>query len=216
MLTINETLERSIGSRIKAVRQEKGLTQKEFAESIGIVQGFLSGIERELKTPSDTLLIALCHHYKINDKWLYKGVGEMFREANVTEEQRSGLLPTKTPLFKKIPTGFPENFNKDEADDYILLPNVPEQCYAIVTNGDYMAPTICDGDLVIFAPAESLENGDIVLVNNRWGETILRKYRLKGEEVFLVADNPAYTTFNPAPETRVIGKVLDVWRKIKT
>lgn len=202
----------SIGRRIKAARQAKGLTQKEFAASLGIVQGFLSGIEREKKTPSDTLLIALCHYYRINEVWLFTGVGDMFRELDVTGEDS---LATQTPLLKKIPKGFPEEIKEEEIKDYVSLPNVPEGCYATIAYGDFMAPTIRDGDLVTFSPGEDLENGDIVLVNNRWGDAILRKYRLKDTEVFLVSDNPVYFPFKPDPETRMIGKVLEVWRKIK-
>ena len=202
----------SIGRRIKAARQAKGLTQKEFAASLGIVQGFLSGIERERKKPSETLLIALCHYYRINEVWLFTGVGDMFREPDVTGEDARA---TKTPLLKKIPEGFPEEINEEEIKDYVSLPNVPEGCYATIAYGDFMAPTIRDGDLVTFSPGEDLENGDIVLVNNRWGDAILRKYRLKDTEVFLVSDNPVYSPFKPDPETRMIGKVLEIWRKIK-
>ena len=202
----------SIGSRIKAARQEKSLTQKEFAESLGIVQGFLSGIERGKKAPSDTLLIALCHHYRINEEWLFTGIGDMFRESHAA---RGESLTTKTPLFNKVPGGFPEKVNEAEISDYVLLPGVSEGCYAMIAYGDFMSPTIRDGDLAIFSPGGEIKNGDIVLVNNRWGEAILRKYRLKDMEVFLVSDNPVYPPFKPDPETRMIGKVLEVWRKIK-
>lgn len=205
----------SIGSRIKTARQAKGLTQKEFAESLGIVQGFLSGIERGRKTPSDTLLIALCHHYRINEEWLFTGTGDIFRESHAAESVNQGLLTTKTPLLKKIPEGFPDRINEEDISDYVLLPNVAEGCYAIVTYGDYMAPTIRDGDLLIFSPEAEIENGDIVLINNRWGDAILRKYRLKDNEVFLVSDNPVYSSFQPDPETKMIGKVMEVWRNIK-
>ncbi len=205
----------SIGSRIKAARLAKGLTQTEFAEALGIVQGFLSGIEGGKKRPSDTLLIALCHHYRINEEWLFTGIGEMFREKDTIERTREDFLTTRTPLFKKIPEGFPENINKEEINDYVFLPNIPEGCYALVAYGDFMAPTIRDGDLVIFSTKENLENGDIVLAHNRWGDAILRKYRLKDKETFLVSDNPVYSPFKPDRETRMIGKVLEVWRKIK-
>lgn len=205
----------SIGSRIKAARQAKGLTQKEFAASLGIVQGFLSGIERERKTPSDTLLIALCHYYRINEEWLFTGIGDMFRESHAANGAGKDLLTTKTPLLKKIPAKFPEEINEEEIEDYVLLPNAPEDCYAIVTHGDFMSPTIRDGDLVVFSPNGDFENGDIVLVNNRWGDAILRKYRLKGKEVFLASDNPDYASFKPDPETKMIGKVQEVWRKIR-
>ncbi len=202
----------SIGSRIKAVRQAKGLTQKEFAESLGIVQGFLSGIERERKAPSDTLLIALCHHYSINEEWLFTGIGNMFRESSAAREE---FLTAKIPLFRKIPAGFPEKVNEDEIKDYVFLPDVPEGCYAMIAYGDFMSPTIRDGDLAIFSTAGEIKNGDIVLVNNRWGDAILRKYRLKDRKVFLVSDNPVYPPFKPDPETKMIGKVLEVWRKIR-
>ena len=205
----------SIGSRIKAARLAKGLTQAEFAEALGIVQGFLSGIEGGKKRPSDTLLIALCHHYRINEEWLFAGIGDMFREHDSTKMTSADALATQTPLFKKIPEGFPQKINKEDICDYVLLPNIPEGCYALVAYGDFMAPTIRDGDLVIFSTQEKLENGDIVLANNRWGDAILRKYRLKNKEAFLVSDNPVYPPFKPDAETRMIGKVLEVWRKIK-
>jgi len=215
MLEKKDALGGSIGSRIKAARQAKGLTQTEFAEALGIVQGFLSGIEGGKKRPSDTLLIALCHHYRINEEWLFTGNGEMFREHDPAERTREGFLPIQTPLFKKIPEGFPEKINKEQISDYVSLPNVPAGCYALVAYGDFMAPTIRDGDLVIFSTQEKLDNGDIVLANNRWGDAILRKYRLKDKETFLASDNPVYPPFKPDAETKMIGKVREVWRKIK-
>lgn len=205
----------SIGSRIKAARLAKGLTQKEFAKSLGIVQGFLSGIETGKKTPSDTLLIALCHHYRINEEWLFTGDGNMFRENDATRQLREGLSAAQTPLFDKIPEGFPEDGEQTQPKGFVSLPNIPEGCCALVAYGDFMAPTIRDGDLVIFSTQEPLENGDIVLANNRWGDAILRKYRLKDKETFLVSDNPVYSAFKPDKETRMIGKVVEVWRKIK-
>ena len=210
-----DSRETFIGSRIKAARRAKGLTQKEFAESLGIVQGFLSGIETGKKTPSDTLLIALCHHYRINEEWLFTGAGDMFRGNDLAGRDREDLPATQTPLFEKIPEGFPENDQHTPQNNFVSLPNTPEGCCALVAYGDFMAPTIRDGDLVIFSTQAPLENGDIVLANNRWGDAILRRYRLKDKETFLASDNPVYSPFKPDAETRMIGKVVEVWRKIK-
>ena len=96
----------SVGSRIKAARMAKGQTQTEFAASLGIVQGFLSGIERGKKAPSDTLLIALCHQYRINEEWLFTGIGEMFRVQDTADKPGEGTLTRQTPLFEKIPEDF--------------------------------------------------------------------------------------------------------------
>ena len=63
----------TLGAKIRHIRKSLKITQKEFAESLGIVQGFLSAIETGKKTPSDTLLIALQHLYKVNPAWTHSG-----------------------------------------------------------------------------------------------------------------------------------------------
>ncbi len=203
------------GHRIKEIRQLKGLTQKEFADSLGIVQGFLSGLERGKKFPSDTLLIALCHLYEINEDWLNTGAGDMFKKKAAGETCEKPLLKSHVPLLSVISPEFPDKVSEDEISDHISLPNMPEGCFSIINYGDFMAPTIRDGDLVIFKPDVSFQNRDIVLVHNRWGETILRRYRVRTNEIFLAPDNPAYAPFKPDPNTKIIGKVIDVWRKIR-
>jgi repressor LexA len=204
-----------IGQRIKEIRQLKGLTQKEFADSLGIVQGFLSGLERGKKIPSDTLMIALCHLYEINEEWLNSGSGDMFKGKNASDTGLKQTLKTDIPLLSVISQEFPEKIRDEEIFDHISLPNMPEGCFSIINYGDFMAPTIRDGDLVIFKPGVNFQNRDIVLVHNRWGETILRRYRVRTNEIFLAPDNPAYAPFKPDPNTKIIGRVIDVWRKIR-
>jgi len=196
------------GARIRKARLDLGLTQKEFAASLGIVQGFLSGVETGRKRPSDTLLIALSHTYAINPTWLKQGSGDTFKGP------AAATLPTgaQAPLLDVIPERFPDV--EGEISGYVSVPGLPEGCYAIVCYGDFMAPTIRDGDLVIFKPGNEKKSGDIILVNNRLDEPILRRYRLKDEEVYLAPDNPAYAPFRPDSGTRTIGTVVEVWRKV--
>jgi repressor LexA len=196
------------GGRIKKARLALGLTQKQFSGSLGIVQGFLSGIETGRKRPSDTLLIALSHTHGIDPNWLKDGSGEPFQAPPLAGAPTGG----RAPLLQVIPEQFPHD--RGDTLGYVSLPNLPEGCYAIVCYGDFMAPTIKDGDLVIFKPNAEKKSGDIILVNNRWGEPILRRYRLKGEQVYLAPDNPAYAPFCPDDGTRTIGTVVEVWRKV--
>lgn len=211
----NYSLDIPIGLRIKEVRLAKSMTQRQFSDSLGIVQGFLSGIERCKKNPSDTLLIALCHLYEINRDWLYTGKGKMFSTLPLPDTLIQEFVTTRIPLFKKISQRFPDSINEEEIYDYVSLPDVPQGCYAIITYGDFMAPTIRDGDMVIFKTGGELNNKDIILVNNRWGEVILRRYRIVGSEVVFSPDNRAYAPFNADNTTRIIGTVVDVWRKVK-
>lgn len=201
-----------LGRRIKEVRQTNGLTQNDFADSLGIVQGFLSGVEQGKKNVSDTLLVALCLLYGINKDWLKAGKGEKFREQcglpAVTQK-------ASIPLLKRIPQDFQKNLDEKDISDYIAMPNGTCGSYAIFVSGDFMAPTICDGDLIIISTKEEIGNRDIILLNNRWGEAILRRYRIVGTEIFLSPDNHAYAPFQKDNKLSILGKVVEVWRKIR-
>ena len=202
-----------VGSRIRNLRQTLGQTQKEFATALGIVQGFLSAVESGKKTPSDTLLIALCQLHGLRREWLLSGEGEMKTvEAAHPAEGTSDL--SGIPLLKRISSTFPE-IAPAEIEDVLRLPGLPPGCYALRFEGDFMAPTISDGDLVIFEPGGRGENKDIVLVTNRWGEVIFRRLRLRGDEVYLAAENASYVPFRPDPDTRILGKVTAIWRQVK-
>jgi len=203
-----------IGTRIKEIRLSRGLTQKLFASSLGIVQGFLSDVERGRKLPSDTLLIALCHLYEISEEWLFTGSGEVSRKV-FPQEDLDRFVASTIPLLKRVPPEFPEGIEEQDIYDRISLPGIPEGCYAFIFYGDFMAPTVHDGDIVIFTAHESFSNGDIVLSNNLWGETILRRYRTRDDEVLLSPDNPQYRPFRLERNTRIFGKVIEIWRKIK-
>jgi SOS-response transcriptional repressor LexA len=190
------------------------MTQKAFADSLGIVQGYLSGIESGQKIPSHTLLIALCHIHCVNEEWLFNGNGEPFG-TGTSKGQAVGTSVSRTPLLTTIPHGFPDRVRSSEIADHIELPNIPAGCFAIIAAGDFMAPTIRDGDLVIFRPGREMTNRSIILLSNKWGEVILRRARITGREVFFSAENTSYAPFHPDANTRIFGTVITVWRQVK-
>jgi repressor LexA len=204
-----------VAQRIKQLRLANGLTQKAFADSLGIVQGYLSGIERGKKIPSYTLLMALCHIYRVREEWLFGGKDVEFAERLKPEEHISSGVTGRIPLLKSIPASFPEKISDDVISGYVCLPDVQDGYFAVVAEGDFMAPTIRDGDLVIFKAGDEIDNRSIVLMNNRWGEVILRRYRVRGDEGYFSPENTAYAPFKADADTRIFGTVVDVWRKVK-
>ena len=205
-----------ISQRIKQLRRAKGLTQKEFADSLGIVQGYLSGIERGKKIPSYTLLMALCFVYGVSKEWLSGGKDADFAQALQPNEHFLSLVPGEIALLNTIEEGFPDKISEKSITGFIRLPDIPQGCFAILADGDYMAPTIRDGDLVIFKPGNNIDNRSIVLMTNRWGEVILRRYRKAGDEEYFSPENAAYAPFKANADTRIFGIVVDIWRKVKT
>jgi transcriptional regulator with XRE-family HTH domain len=210
-----KTTENSLGKRIRQVRQGHRLTQKAFADSLGIAQGFLSSLESGRKVPSDTLLIALTHLYRVDERWLTTGEGEI----DLGESPAAAAAPPPaaglTPLLNRISPNFPHRLAPEDILGHIAWPGSSADGYALLAYGDFMAPTIQDNDLVLFRLGDDAKNGDIVLVNGKWGDVILRRYRVVDDGAWLSPDNSAYTPFQPAPQSRSIGIVTDVWRKVK-
>jgi transcriptional regulator with XRE-family HTH domain len=76
---------RDIGIRIKLIRTKKHLNQNDFANNIGIAQGFLSEIERGIKQPSIELVLKIISQYEINPDWLLTGEGTPNKEKETEE-----------------------------------------------------------------------------------------------------------------------------------
>lgn len=200
-----------IGERVRAVRRSRKMTQKVFSASLGIVQGFLCSIERGRKLPSATLLIALQHLYGINPEWLESGNGEMVLLRS--EAQLPQMSPV-IPLYASPPTSL-DGLSAAPVKDFIAFPEIPADCFAFAYSGEFMNPTIRDGDIVIIKPGRQPVSGEIILIVGKWGDAFLRRYRRRGDEIFCSADNSTYSAFRADANTKILGIVQAVWRNIK-
>lgn len=201
----------SIGGRFRLIRQFRNMTQKDFSASLGIVQGFLCSIETGKKTPSATLLLALQHLYGINPDWLHTGSGDMFSPVARPLSSAVGVV---IPLYSAPPAMLAPPAD-ETIKEFISMPGITAGCSAFEYKGEYMAPTIRDGDIVVIEPDKQPVSGDIILIVGKWGDSLLRRYRCKGDEIFCSADNSAYTSFKPEANAKILGIVAAVWRKIR-
>lgn len=201
----------SFGERVRAIRRSRKMTQKEFSASLGIVQGFLCSIERDRKLPSATLLIALQHLYGINPDWLKDGSGEMLLQSPGAAVPPASRV---IPLFASPPTSF-DGLTAAPDINFISFPAVEADCFAFEYSGEFMNPTIRDGDIVIIKPNKQPVSGEIILIVGKWGDAFLRRYRRRGDEIFCSADNSSYSVFKADANTKILGVVQAVWRNIK-
>ena len=68
--------------RIRIVRKDVGLTQKEFAEKLGIKQNTVASYEMGRIGISDNVIFSICREFNINEDWLRDGTGEMYKERD--------------------------------------------------------------------------------------------------------------------------------------
>jgi repressor LexA len=192
--------------RIKHVRKLLNVSQKDFAASVGISQGHLCVIEKQDRRPLVTLLKAICYEHKVSLDWLLNGEGEPFFSYAPGES---------IPVFEQLPESYPEGLTGKEATGYLSLPGLPKDSFAIYQRGDYMAPTIHARDLLICAPADPVAIDDLVLIKNKWGTWIIRRFRKMAEKSMLTADNPNYRPFEyDDSKQRIIAKVSLILRNV--
>lgn len=63
-------------NRIKLLRKELNLNQKEFGELIGIKQNTVSQYENGIRPLSSVAIIAICKEFNVDKKWLLTGEGD--------------------------------------------------------------------------------------------------------------------------------------------
>jgi transcriptional regulator with XRE-family HTH domain len=93
----------SIFQRLKAAREQAGVTLTQLAERTGYAITTLSGVENEHDQPSKRLLSRWIEALAISESWLKTGQGEMFSRhvPKHIREQRSDLA---APIRSRIQT----------------------------------------------------------------------------------------------------------------
>ncbi len=72
----------NIRTRLKSLRKELKITQREFGESAGIDRRYVAKVECGSQNPSFKFLRSVSIRHKISLDWLLYGVGETFVQAN--------------------------------------------------------------------------------------------------------------------------------------
>ena len=84
--------------------------------------------------------------------------------------------------------------------------------YTLRAQGDSMAPTIKDGDILCIEPGDRWKDKSIVIA--RFGnQPTCKRLRIHGDKKFLVPDNPDYTVVEAGSGAEILGKVVGLYRQ---
>ena len=80
-----------IGKRIKEIRNDKKLNQREFAKRLTLSQNHISYLEKGIRKITEKFINDLCKEYNVNKEWLLTGTGEkyidMIEGLNIDDEE---------------------------------------------------------------------------------------------------------------------------------
>lgn len=177
---------------------------KEFAAIIGISPGSLSDIENGNTKPKADTLTALINKTDIDPVWLLTG-----------SEPAAKVKPI--PVLGSVPAGFPSDVTGEQVKEYIYVHGSPDNSYALIVDGNSMAPDIRDGEYVLFIPNGEAQAGDVVIVNDEFGRSMVKRLLIKDGLPWVCSDNPEYPDFRVNEHYRLMGRVVEVVnrRKIK-
>lgn len=163
-----------IGERIKQIRSQLSMTQKDLSAILGITKSALCLIENERYALSKRNRDILLRELNINPGWLDYGKGEMFLEGNTSGQATKSSLsitpPESVPLFSIEKSGGVKDFfsNKERiAISYILFYGMPQCDGAIYAPDDSMYPLIQNKDIILFKDmkdAFDIVSGEVYIV----------------------------------------------------
>lgn len=199
-----------LGSRIRQVLSEKGLTQSQLARMVNVKQQTISYIcAPESAATSSRYAPAIAQALGVNPNWLQSGNGDKYDPTVRIELGGVTINVDRVPVLSSKDVE-PYLLGKDVDKRRALMTDfgVGPMAFAIEVQSDCMRPVFRPGDRVIIDPAVSAEPGDYVLASCA-GEIIFRKYRVRGGGLFeLVPLNDDWPTLRSDGEGK--AKILGV------
>ena len=225
-----------INLRIKMIREQKILTQQQFAEYLGMAQGFLSELERGRYKPRKPLLLAISYLYKINYEWLITGKGEKeeaekplvlhepeakYEESSTTYDefvyvpQMKSLISAGGGLIPDTMIEMKIAFKRD----WIQRKGNPENMSLIRATGDSMEPTLKPGDIVLIDHSRNDvdPHGGIYAIAVD-GQIMIKRLQIlyPSKKIKIISDNAKYeSTEVDSDHLNINGKVIWYGRELE-
>ena len=151
--------------RIKQLRAENNLTQKQFAEIFGMKQNSVSSYENGIRMPENKLLFEIANYFNVSGDWLSGN-----DISNTTVKLYKNPNPRYAPLLGTASAGTPES--TDEFIDEMLeiptfIKHEANYMFFIKVNGDSMNKLMPNGSVALILKSEHFTkqpiSGDIVV-----------------------------------------------------
>ena len=86
--------------RIRELRKALGLSQKKFAEKIGLKQNAISYMEKSGFTVTEQNIRTICSQFCVNENWLRTGMGKMFLENEKKQKEFFDIFNALSPVLQ--------------------------------------------------------------------------------------------------------------------
>ena len=201
------------GSRLRQLRKEDNLTQKELAAKLGLAFSTISMYERGIREPDFETTEEIADYFNVSMDFL---LGKSTNTAPM-----GNIIPmpqlNKIPLVGTIACGEPI-LAAENLEGEVSIPDDIKADFALRCSGDSMIDArILDGDIVYIRQQPTVNNGEIaaVLIGD---EATLKKVFISEGTITLLACNSNYQPFvysgEKLNEIRILGKAVGFTSRI--
>lgn len=168
------------GSRLKELREKRGLYQSELAKLLHISSSSIGMYETDKRDPSDELKVAIANFFGVSVDYL---MGDDISKNNLI------------PVLGIVKAGY-NYLAEQNIVDYIEAGSKitdTQNYFGLLVKGDSMAPSFDDGDYVIVRKTDGVfETGDVCVVLMNGDEGTIKKVIKTDVGIELHAFNPYY------------------------
>lgn len=204
------------GKRLKMLREEKGLTQKDLAEKLSLTPKAISFYELGSREPSGDALIRMAHILGTTTDYL------LGNSTTKEADQKVGR-GVRIPVLGRVVAGIPIEAVEEILDYEEITPELAAtgEFFALKIRGHSMEPRMMEGDVVIVRRQDDVDSGDVAIVLVNGDEATVKRVKKQEDGITLIANNisvyePHYYSNKEIEElpVRILGKVVELRGKL--
>lgn len=204
------------GKRLKMLREEKGLTQKDLAEKLSLTPKAISFYELGSREPSGDALIRMAHILGTTTDYL-------LGNSIIKEADQKVSRGVRIPVLGRVVAGIPIEAVEEILDYEEITPELAAtgEFFALKIRGHSMDPRMMEGDVVIVRRQDDVESGDVAIVLVNGNEATVKRVKKQEEGITLIATNtsvyePHFYSNKEIAElpVRILGRVVELRGKM--
>ena len=201
---------KTLGARLKLLREKSGKTQKEFSDILCVNRVSYTQYENDKRTPTPDTLKKISSIYQVSIDYLLGNSD--FPLSNEIEPPKDSK---QIPIIGTVTCG-PNGLAYEYIDGTVAIDSsLCGDIRAFHCKGDSMTGLgIFDGDIAIARIQDDIENGELAIVIINGDEGTLKRVRKADSVIVLESTNPEYPprifAGKEANKVRIVGKVIEV------
>ena len=210
-----------IGKRIKLCREQRGMTQGELGERLGLnkstIQRYETAQIQKIKLP---ILESMAAELEVNAEYLaLKNDDPKIKKDPI--ESNATILPQEKirmiPVYESVSAGFgayADNYILEYIPLFISSDEEAHNTLCIKVQGNSMYPKIEDGDSIQVLKQDWCESGQVAIVLIDGENAVVKKVEYDKSSITLLSFNPEYAprVFKGAERDRLM--ILGIVRKV--